>query len=695
MVDYLELDTDVLIIGGGGAGVRAAIAAAEAGVTVILLVKGQVAHSGITAMACPSYQAAMAMWEPEDSPETAFEDTCREGHYLGDENLIKVLAEEATIRALEMEQYGVKLTRENGKIFQVMHPGHSFARNLVIRGCGYGMMVGLRRELLRHPEIRTIEDVFASRLLMDGDRVAGAVVLDLRNNSMLAIRAKSVVVATGGYEAMYAFNDCEPGASGDGVALAMNIGAVLVDLEMILYYPTCLVWPDEVKSSLVQYEGLLGPRYIAGKMLNGRGEEFLPLSERVYKLPVRDIMMQAMFKEIDEGRGTPHGGIFIDLTKSPRTPKEIYALLHKLDSLPYNSLRGLSIDVTKESIEVKPGIHYCLGGVRIDERTETSVPGLYAAGEVAGNVHGANRTSGNALAETQVFGARAGKYAADNALSVPTPKLDIAAVHTEITSMKGYLEPKKNPIRPYQLKRKLQTVMDREMGYKRRAGSMAAALNEVRRLRTEELPEVRANAVHKFNYEWQEALELENLLNIAEAVILSGKLRQESRGHHFRTDFPEDREEWLKHTTVRRIADGKLELGSAPVGCACAPPSPPLTSSTGWYMGKQVITVEVHRSTEAGEPQRYFEVPYQHRHSVLTVLNYIYENLDPTLGFRHYLCGRGLCNSCRMIINGRARKACATVVPPGTHLVLKPYNEKLINDLVTVIGSGRDGYPRT
>ncbi|MEE8442706.1 MAG: FAD-binding protein, partial [Dehalococcoidia bacterium] len=355
MSDYQEIGTDVLVIGGGGAGVRAAIAAAEAGVRVTLLVKGQVAHSGITPMACPSYQAALSMWEPDDSPEIAFQDTCREGRYLGDENLIQALTDEATIRALDMERYGVKLTKENGKIFQVIHPGHSFARNLVIRGCGYGMMVGLRREMLRHPVVNVIEDVFTAGLVMDGDRVAGAVVLDLRSSAVFAVRAKSVILATGGYQAMYAFNDCEPGATGDGLAMAMQIGAVSVDLEMILYYPTCLTWPEEVEGTLVQYEGLLGPRYLDGKMLNGQGEEFLSMSDRAYKLPVRDVMMQAMFKEIEEGRGTPHGGVYIDLTKVSHTPDEIYALLHKLDSLPYNSLRDLGLDVTKEPIEVKPG----------------------------------------------------------------------------------------------------------------------------------------------------------------------------------------------------------------------------------------------------------------------------------------------------------------------------------------------------
>ncbi|HEY7270989.1 MAG TPA: FAD-binding protein, partial [Dehalococcoidia bacterium] len=322
MASFRRVNTDVLIIGGGGAAVRAAIAADEAGARVAMLVKGQVAHSGLTSMACPSYQAAGAFEEPEDTPEVAFADVTKEGRYLGDENLIRVLVDEATDRALEMERYGVKLTKtEDGRIFQVMHPGQTYARNLVIRGCGYGMMIGLRRELLRRPSIQTFEDFVATRLLKDGDRVAGAVALNLRTADVVVFQARSTIMATGGYEEIMEFTDTEPGASGDGTALALRAGASMVDLEMMLFYPTCLVWPDEVKGTLVQYEGLLGPRYLQGKMVNGLDDEFLPHVEERYALPVRDIMMKAMFREIDEGRGTPHGGVFIDLRRSPRSEK--------------------------------------------------------------------------------------------------------------------------------------------------------------------------------------------------------------------------------------------------------------------------------------------------------------------------------------------------------------------------------------
>jgi fumarate reductase (CoM/CoB) subunit A len=566
MADYRTVETDVLIVGGGGAAVRAAIAADDAGARVAMLVKGQIAHSGLTSMACPSYQAAAAFEEPEDTTDIAFADVTKEGRYLGDENLIRVLVEEATERALEMERYGVKLTKnEDGRIFQVMHPGQTYARNLVIRGCGYGMMVGLRRELLRRPTIQAFEDFVATRLLMDGARVAGAIAMNLRTAELVVFQARSVIMATGGYEEIMEFTDTEPGASGDGTALALHAGADMVDLEMMLFYPTCLVWPDEVRGTLVQYEGLLGPRYLQGKMLNGKGEEFLPDTGERYVLPVRDIMMKAMFKEIDEGRGTPHGGVYIDLRQSPRSQEEIFSLLHTLDSLPYTELRDLGVDITTEAIEVKPGTHYCLGGIRINERTESSIAGFFAAGEVSGNVHGANRTSGNALAETQVFGARAGEYAAEYALGASDPSLDAEAIGAEVARVRGFLRERPEAIRPVEVRKWLKRTMQQHMSHRRTEAGMSEALATIRRMRDEELPRVQAADSAPFARELQDALEISNMLDVAEAVVAAALLRTESRGHHFREDFPEPREEWLRHTIVREEAGRGLVLETAPV----------------------------------------------------------------------------------------------------------------------------------
>lgn len=566
MAEYRTINTEVLIIGGGGAAVRAAIAADDAGARVAVLVKGQIAHSGLTAMACPSYQAAGAFEEPEDTVDIAFADVTKEGRYLGDENLIRVLVEEATERALEMEQYGVKLTKgENEQYYQVMHPGQSYARNLVIRGCGYGMMVGLRRELLRRPNIEAFEDFVATRLLKDGERIAGTMAMNLRTGEMVAFHARAVIMATGGYEEIMEFTDTEPGASGDGTALALHIGANMIDLEMMLFYPTCLVWPDEVKGTLVQYEGLLGPRYIAGKMVNGEGNEFLPDTGERYVLPVRDTMMKAMFKEIDEGRGGPHGGVFIDIRESPHTTEEVFSMLHTLDSLPYTELRDLGVDVTKDMIEVKPGTHFCLGGIRINERTESNVPGFFAAGEVAGNVHGANRTSGNALAETQVFGKRAGFYAAQYALGTTDPVLDGEAASAEVARVKGFLTERSNPIRATDLRKRLKRVMQENMSHRRTGQGMTAALEAIRKMRADDLPRVQAVNSLPYARELQDSLEIANMLDVSEAVVVAGLMRTESRGHHFREDYPELNPEWLQHTIVREEPDGELVLETAPV----------------------------------------------------------------------------------------------------------------------------------
>ena len=555
--------TDVVIIGAGGAGMRAAIAAAGKGAKVILLTKGQAARSGATPMACPSYQAVFAMEDNRDNPDLAFEDTCFEGRYLGDENLIHVLTHEATDRATDMLKYGVKYrTKKNGTFLQVVHPGHSFERNLVIIGSGYAMAASLRREVLKCENVTLLEDVIATRLLRAKDRIAGLVALDMRRGMPIVLRAPSIIMATGGYPELWRWTDTEPGLTGEGVYLSYLAGADLVDLEMMLYYPTGLCYPTEAEGTLVQYEGLM--TYCQGAMLNGLGEPFLPKTD---SLPVRDVMMKLMFREIEEGRATPHGGIYIDLTKSPKSGEEAMEILRRLDSLPYNQLRDLRIDVLKEPIEVRPVTHYTLGGVRINEWAETTVPGLFAAGEVSGNIHGANRTSGNALAETQVFGARAGARAAEYAQAAAgAPPLDRAVVEAELRRTEGLLQEHPERIRPIDLKRKVKSIMHDHVHYRRDAEGLRTALESLRQLKEEVVPRLRAvGGLRVYNYEWEEALEAAQMVNLAELVTAAALAREESRGHHWRTDFPHMRREWEKHTIIRRQNETSYLVTDAPV----------------------------------------------------------------------------------------------------------------------------------
>ena len=562
--DYPVIAADVLIVGGGGGGMRAAIAAAGHDQHIALLTKGQTARSGATPMACPSYQAAFAMEDDRDSPDVAFEDTCYEGRYLGDENLIYALTHESTDRAMDMLAYGLKYKRkENGKFLQVVHPGHSYERNLVIQGNGYAMAATLRKQMLRQPDVKVYEDVVATRLLRDGDRIGGLVALDMRAGRPVVFQAPAIIMATGGYPELWRWTDTEPGLSGEGVYQSYLAGADLVDLEMMLYYPTGLCYPTEVEGTLVQYEGLLTDKYCHGAMLNGRGEPFLPKTDR---LPVRDVMMKLMFREIEEGRATPHGGVYIDLRKAPRSLSEIKEILVRLDSLPYNQLSDLGVDVLAEPIEVMPVTHYTLGGVRINEWAETTVEGLYAAGEVSGNIHGANRTSGNALAETQVFGVRAGMQAVQYACGAARPGFDRGEIEREIARIGSFLSEQPGGLRPIELKRKVKAIMHEHVHYRRDAAGLQAAVAGLRRLREEDAPRVRAvGRPLVYNYEWEEALEAVDMVDLAEMVAAAALAREESRGHHWRTDFPGMRPEWEKHTITRRNGDAGYLVSDAPV----------------------------------------------------------------------------------------------------------------------------------
>jgi fumarate reductase (CoM/CoB) subunit A len=560
---YELVATDVLVLGGGGAAMRAAIEASRQGCQVLIVSKGPLARSGTTPAACPSYQAAVAAEDPRDSPEQAFEDTRKEGRYLGDENLIWALTAEATLRAEDMAQWRLKYEMNGDRWLQVQHPGHTFARNLVIRGCGYAMASVLRMEARRSPGVSVREDVMVTDLLHGSDgSVVGALGLDLAHNRFLVFHAPAVVLATGGYCQMWGFTDTGPDVTGDGVAAAYRAGADLVDMEMSLYYPACLRWPPELEGTLVQYEGLSHSEYGGAPMLNGLRQPIIDPGLP----PVRDEMLHIMVTEILEGRGTPNGGIYIDTPNSPKGPEEFMRIVRRLDALPYNQLRDLGLDVTRDPIEVAPGVHFTLGGVRIDEWTRTSLPGLFAAGEASGNVHGANRTSGNALAETQVFGRRAGEAAARRAREVARPSgLDEGEIQAGIARSLALLDRPKAEVRAHFIKKRIKQVMDTHMGWRRDEQSMRAVLAEVRRLREDEYRRVKVADRDVMSYEWQQAIEVGLMLDLAEVIAESGLARQESRGHHWRTDFPESSDEWCRHTRARRGADGQVVIDTVPV----------------------------------------------------------------------------------------------------------------------------------
>ena len=548
------IGTDVLIIGGGGAGVRAAIEADRHDVSVTLINKGIISRSGLTPMAGYSYQAAFGHVNPKDNIDVHFEDMVREGRHLGDENLIHALVHEAMDRALDLGTYGVHFAKKDGKFAQVRHPGQSYPRVNRIPGRGYQMMMGLKKELLRHTKVNAYEDCLVNKILSDPEgNPSGAVVYLQREGAVKVFQCKTLILATGGYEELWEKTDTAPDSTGDGIALAADLGTKLIDLEMALYYPVVTVGSKVYTGTMrqvLQYESLLEKEYLGGKLLNALGEEFIPPG----KLPVRDVLMALILKEAEEGRATERGGVFVDLSKSHLSPEEKERMIEQIGcQVQFKRVEHLGIDLRTDPIEVSPAIHYCLGGVRINEWTETSVPNLYAAGEVAGNVHGANRISGNALAETQVFGRRAGIRAGQRAKEMDEfPPISSPQIDTAMKRISTLFDPKKNSVRPVEIRKEINRGMETWLGLRRDDAGLRKAIEAFREIQENDLPRMQVQNEKIFNYELQEAMEVGFMAQTAEMVAQAALLRTESRGHHLRSDYPNDDPSWLKHTVVEK-----------------------------------------------------------------------------------------------------------------------------------------------
>jgi fumarate reductase (CoM/CoB) subunit A len=543
-----RIKTQLLVIGGGGAGARAALAANEKGIKVLLVSKGPVSKSGLTPMAYPSLQAPFGYEDPRDNVEVHYDDIVKGGRGLSEENLAYALANDIKDRVNDLIRFGVKFETKDDRLLQVIHPGQSYPRNLVIRSGGYGLISGLRKELQKHPEINILEDCQITKIFANNGVIAGALAFNMRTGEFIVIEANAIILATGGYEAMWFNTDGAPDSTGDGLALAYRAGAQLIDLEMILYYPTVVV-SQAGRGILVQYETLLRDEYAGGQLLNSEGTNLIPDG----KPPTRDVLMSLMFEEIENGRGGPNGGLFIDLSKSSKTTEELEALMTKLFSIPGKNLRLQGIDFKSGPVEVAPGVHFTLGGIRINELCETNIAGLFAAGEVSSNLHGANRISGNALAETQVFGYRAGVSAA-NYLNEFTkaPTISEEEVNEEISRIVTFTEKKKDYIRPIELKNQIRKIMDSKVGPRRSAESLEAAINKLETI-SDLLATVYVNDENKvYNYELCQALELQNMVELGILICHSALFREETRGHHIRVDFPDTDHAWCKHTCVRK-----------------------------------------------------------------------------------------------------------------------------------------------
>ena len=549
-------DHDVLIIGAGGAGLRAALEALAQGAKVGVVCKSLLGKAH-TVMAEGGIAAAMANVDHADDWRTHFRDTMRGGKFLNNWRMAQLHAQEAPDRVRELEQWGALFDRtEDGNILQRAFGGHTFKRL-----CHVGDRTGL--EMIRTLQDRGVQlgiDVFmectVSRLLKDGDRIAGAFGYWREQGRFVVFRAKSVVMATGGIGKAYKITSNSWEYTGDGMALAYNAGADLMDMEFVQFHPTGMVWPPGVQGLLVT-EAVRGE---GGILRNKLGERFMEKYDpKRMELSTRDVVARSIYTEVREGRGTEHGGAYLDISHKPAeyVKKKLPSMYHQFKELA-------DVDITAGPMEVGPTCHYVMGGIRVEAETaQASVPGLFAAGEAAAGLHGANRLGGNSLSDLLVFGRRAGQAAAEHAKTVQSKPLDSGQVQDAAREMLIPFE-RKSGENPYTIHRDLQDTMQRLVGIFRTKEDLIRALAELEKLK-ERAANMSVEGSRLFNPGWHLAQDLNSMLIVSEAVTRSALAREESRGAHSRIDYPNFDASWgTKNNVIAREGDS-MKLQQSPV----------------------------------------------------------------------------------------------------------------------------------
>ena len=536
------ISTDVLIIGSGGAGSRAAIEVDKAGLKGLIVSKGLTFRSGCTGMAEGGYNAVFKAVDADDSIEAHIEDTLKGGSYLNDKKLVDVLVHESPDRLIDLENYGAIFDRqESGKINQRPFGGQQYRRTC-FQGdrTGHELMTALKEEIIKR-DIQTIEEVMVTSLVLDESlrQVIGAVGLDLANSQIIYFKAKAVILASGGAGNLYPITSNTIQKNGDGFMLAWNAGANLIDMEQIQFHPTGMVTPDSKKGVLVTE----AVRAEGGKLLNKDGQRFMKkYAPEKMELATRDVVARSIYQEIIEGRGSEHGGVYLDITHLPDD-----LIDEKLETMVLQ-IKNVGIDIKNEKIEVAPTAHHFMGGVKINSDCSTNVHNLFAAGEVSGGVHGANRLGGNALADTQVFGKRAGESAAKVA-SKTDFKENPEMVHEEKTRIESLI--KDGSINPIEFKNNLKKLMWEKVGIVRDEKNLNEALRQLQEME-KELNDLKVENKAQYNTELVTALEVINMVEIAILVVKSAILRRESRGAHFRSDFPESNDAWKRSIVLNK-----------------------------------------------------------------------------------------------------------------------------------------------
>jgi len=574
---------DVVVIGAGGAGLRAAIEASEQGARTALVCKSLLGKAH-TVMAEGGIAAALRNVYSEDSWQVHFRDTMRGGKFLNSWRMAELHAQEAPDRVHELEEWGALFDRTpDGRILQRDFGGHRFARLAHVGDrTGLEMIRTLQHQAV-HRGIEVFMECTITQLLKDGERIAGAFGYWRESGRFIVFEAPAVILATGGIGKAYQVTSNSWEYTGDGHALAMAAGADLIDMEFVQFHPTGMVWPPSVRGILVT-EGVRGD---GGVLKNSEGERFMfryvadmfraetadteeeadrwytdkKTARRTPDLLPRDEVARAINAEVKAGRGSPHGGVFLDIA-SRRDPEYIK---RRLPSMYHQFMELANVDITKDAMEVGPTCHYMMGGVRVDPDTqESSVPGLFAAGEVTGGMHGANRLGGNSLSDLLVFGRRAGQYAAEYASKVATPPRVERRQLDEIEQRALRPFEDTGTENPYTVHQALQECMNTLVGIIRTEDELVKALDELAVLK-ERATRVRVEGHRQYNPGWHLALDLNTLLAVSEAITRAALERKESRGAQTRDDFPETDAKLGKVNVVVRQRDGELVVSTEPI----------------------------------------------------------------------------------------------------------------------------------
>jgi succinate dehydrogenase/fumarate reductase flavoprotein subunit len=559
------IETDVLIIGAGIAGIRAAVEAHDQGADVILTTKGVFGKDGGAVwMAGWGYQAALY---PPDSLDQHIKDTIIGGKFLTNQELVCEFLKLAPKTVEELDRWGVRLGKKEGKFFQAALPGETYPRSLTHRR--FGELLGgeyrkaLPRQIKIREKIKVLEDMIVVDLIKIDGVVIGAVSLDIRRGELAVIKAKSTILATGGYMACFEFTSANPTLTGDGHGMAYRAGAKMMDMEFIQFFPTIAIWPANVYGDVFPYSFLAIMR---GYFYNRLGERFMEKYYPVEKdFAPREAASRAIIKEVREGRGSPHGGAYLSIRHLPKNL--IDNVLESLKDNPFFlGLKEAGFDIRDDAIEVAPGAHYVQGGCWINLKCETNLPGLYAIGEVgSGGKDGADRLAGNALTFCMVMGYVAGREAVNRAKNVTNiPEID--DVH-----IKGIFEQVLAPVnreegvRPSEVKRRIKKLMSSYMVFARKEEELESCIGEIERIRGELIPKLYTKAKTKrFNLEWIDALETRNMLDVSEMAMRAALMRRESRGLHEREDYPDQDPDWLKHIMIEN-RNGEMVLETEPV----------------------------------------------------------------------------------------------------------------------------------